>query len=78
MDEIRDAFEGVEMFISIGTSNNVYPASSFVGMAEVEGAHRVELTLEPSKNHKEFSVGVYGPATETLPKLVDRILMKDA
>ena len=78
MDEIRDAFEGVEMFISIGTSNNVYPASSFVGMAEVEGAHRVELTLEPSKNHEEFSVGIYGPATETLPKLVDRILMKDA
>ncbi|GAB3100597.1 NAD-dependent protein deacylase [Aestuariicella hydrocarbonica] len=68
MDEIDAALEQCDLFISIGTSGNVYPAAGFFQMAKRAGAHTVELNLEPSSNGSHFDEAHYGPASEIVPE----------
>lgn len=70
MDEIIAAVEGCAVFVSIGTSGQVYPASGFVQLARQAGARCVELNLEPSEISTAFTERVYGPASEVVPKWV--------
>ena len=50
MDRIQEALSVCDLFISIGTSGNVYPAAGFVGLVRRLGeAHTVEINLEPSR-----------------------------
>ena len=66
---------GCGLFISIGTSGNVYPAAGFVQEARGNGvAHTVELNLEPSEGATFFHQARYGQATEIVPAFVDEIL----
>ncbi len=66
MDEIYAAISECDLFISIGTSGNVYPAAGFVQMANQLGAHTVELNIEPSQVESEFKEKIYGKATEVV------------
>ncbi len=50
MDEIYSAPAMADVFIAIGTSGHVYPAAGFVHEARLQGAHTVELNLEPSRS----------------------------
>jgi NAD-dependent deacetylase len=73
MDEIAAALDRCGLFVSIGTSGNVYPAAGFV--AEMRGrAHTVELNLEPSEGSRLFDETIHGPATQVVPAFVDRLL----
>jgi NAD-dependent deacetylase len=74
MDEIYTALEGCDLFLSVGTSGNVYPAAGFVQIALGAGAHTAELNLEPSEVQSAFTEKIYGPATEIVPAYVQRIL----
>lgn len=74
MDEIGDALAACELFISIGTSGNVYPAANFVQEARLGGARCVELNLEPSQGARLFHDAVHGKATEVVPAFVDEVL----
>ena len=74
MDRIERALQKCDLFISIGTSGAVYPAAGFVGVANSCGAETVTLNLEEGDNDSAFSRGVYGPATEVVPKFVDELL----
>ena len=74
MDEIGQALERCDLFISIGTSGNVYPASGFVTEARAFGAHTVELNLEPSHGVSHFHDAIQGPASEIVPRFVERLL----
>jgi NAD-dependent deacetylase len=74
IERIYAALEACDLFVAIGTSGVVYPAAGFVAAARRAGAHAVELNLEPSEVHGLFAEGVYGPATETVPVFVDRLL----
>lgn len=64
------------LFISIGTSGNVYPAAGFVQEARRAGAHTVELNLEPSQGHSLFHERIYAPASTSVPKYVEKLLSK--
>lgn len=75
MDRIDQALEACDLFISIGTSGNVYPAAGFVDLARAHGANTVELNLEPSEGHSVFHDAHYGKATKIVPDYVERILM---
>ncbi|ORU92082.1 MAG: NAD-dependent protein deacylase [Cycloclasticus sp. symbiont of Poecilosclerida sp. N] len=66
MDEIYDAIGTCDLFLSIGTSGNVYPAAGFVQVAKQSGAHTVELSLQPSLVESAFKEKIYGPATEVV------------
>jgi NAD-dependent deacetylase len=75
MDVIHDALDECDLFLSIGTSGNVYPAAGFVQQAQRNGRCRtVELNLEPSSGHSLFDEAIYGPATKVVPPFIDRLL----
>jgi NAD-dependent deacetylase len=67
MDRIEAALAKCDLFVSIGTSGNVYPAAGFVQLAKAAGARTVEINLEPSLGANLFDEGVYGPASEAVP-----------
>lgn len=75
MDDINAALARCDLFISIGTSGNVYPAAGFV--ADVRGAgraHTVELNLEPSEGASLFAERIHGPASDVVPTYVSKLL----
>ncbi len=74
MDEITERLSLCDLFLSIGTSGNVYPASGFVMEALRSGAHTVELNLEPSEGESLFAEKIYGPATQVVPSYVEKLL----
>ncbi len=74
MERIQLALHRCDLFISIGTSGTVYPAADFVRIARHSGAHTVELNLEPSEVQSLFHEQQYGPATEIIPRYVQRVL----
>lgn len=74
METIEDALMGADLFISIGTSGNVYPAAGFVDLARRVGAHTVEVNLDPSMRSDSFHDSRIGPAGELVPELVEEIL----
>ena len=74
LERIAGLLETADLFISIGTSGNVYPAAGFVAQAVSKGARTVELNLEPSEGNSLFHEAIHGPATEVVPAYVDRLL----
>jgi NAD-dependent deacetylase len=75
MDRIYAALNACDLFVSIGTSGNVYPAAGFVQEVRHAGrGHTLELNLEPSEGHGLFAARRYGPATELVPGFVEALL----
>ncbi len=75
MDEIEQALARAGLFMSIGTSGNVYPAAGFVEVVRHYGrGHSVELNLEPSVGATSFAETRYGPAGDVVPAYVDELL----
>jgi NAD-dependent deacetylase len=74
MDEIYRALKKADLFVSIGTSGNVYPAAGFVQEARAGGVRTIELNLEPSEGVSFFDEAIHGKATEIVPPFVERIL----
>lgn len=74
MARIAELLAGADLFISIGTSGNVYPAAGFVAEAKANGARTVELNLEPSEGVSLFDEAIHGPATQVVPAYVARLL----
>lgn len=75
MDAIDQALRKCDLFLSIGTSGNVYPAAGFVQQVRFHGyAHTVELNLEPSSGKTYFEEKIYGPASKIVPEYVSQIL----
>ncbi|MBI1245814.1 MAG: NAD-dependent protein deacylase [Alphaproteobacteria bacterium] len=74
MDEVHGKVSACALFVSIGTSGNVYPAAGLVEIAREAGARTVELNLEPSAGASLFDETRYGKASEIVPVFVARIL----
>jgi len=74
MDRIYDELANCDLFISIGTSGNVYPAAGFVEAAAQAGAHTVELNLERSLVNHHFNESINGLAGEIVPAYVNNLL----
>ena len=71
---IKKRIRGCDLFISIGTSGNVYPAAGFVQEANYFGAHTVEINLDKALNHKYFKENIYGLASIVVPKFVEELI----
>jgi len=74
MERIYHELGRADLFLAIGTSGNVYPASGFVAEAHRSGARTVELNLEPSEGVSMFHETHHGPASKVVPMYVERIL----
>jgi NAD-dependent deacetylase len=75
MERIYEALGACSLFLSIGTSGQVYPAAGFVSHVRMyTRARTVELNLEPSTGATLFGEALYGPATDVVPAFVDQLL----
>ncbi|SLN59090.1 NAD-dependent protein deacylase [Roseovarius litorisediminis] len=74
MSVIDPALASADIFASIGTSGQVYPAAAYAQHARRMGARTVELNLEPSANARDFDQRFLGPASEIVPRWVDDLL----
>lgn len=72
-ERISEALMDCDIFVAIGTSGHVYPASKFVGYVR-EGARKVELNLEPSIMANAFGEARTGRATNVVPSFVSELL----
>ncbi|MFK7161073.1 NAD-dependent deacylase [Marinospirillum sp. MEB164] len=69
-DACLSAAQQADVFISIGTSGQVYPAAGL--MEEAQQAWKVEVNLAPTR--KDWDLGLYGPASEELPVYLTQLL----
>lgn len=74
MDRIDRALMEADLFVSIGTSGNVYPAAGFVQTARYVGARTLEMNLEPSLGSYLFDESRTGKAGELVPAWVEEML----
>lgn len=74
LDRIEQAIVACDVFVSIGTSGEVYPAAGYVALASAFGARTVELNLEPSDPAVPFDDVRSGPASELVPAWVDEVI----
>lgn len=72
MNRINQALESCDLFVAIGTSGNVYPASGFYQTAKIRKAATVELNLE--KTGSGFDKHIYGNASEIVPDYFSSLL----
>lgn len=68
LDEIQEKLKRCDLFITIGTSGNVYPAAGFLNWAKIAGAKTVCLNKEPIPQHAFIDEFIEGPASETVPR----------
>lgn len=74
MENIWDALRTADLFVSIGSSGNVYPAAAFVQDAARAGAETLELNLEPSERVSDFDAARQGLASVIVPEWVEEML----
>ncbi len=69
--QAKRALRDCDMFLAIGTSGTVAPASNFVRSAEYVRARTVLVNLEPMKpRHPAYDEEILGRAEEILPGLL--------
>lgn len=74
MDRIDRALMDADLFVSIGTSGNVYPAAGFVQTARYVGARTLEMNLDPSLGSYLFDESRTGKAGALVPEWVEEVL----
>jgi NAD-dependent deacetylase len=76
MEDVERALWEADLFVSIGTSGQVYPAAAFVHYALGRGADTLELNLDASSGSTDFAQSRRGPASELVPAWVDEVLAR--
>ena len=73
LDKIYKYLDRTDVFLSIGTSNNVYPAAGFIDYLKHKKRKIdfYEFNIEKTSKSFLFTKSIIGPACETLKKLVD-------
>jgi NAD-dependent deacetylase len=64
-----EAASRADLFLSIGTSSAVQPASELADLAKQNGAYLVEINPEPTELSFRFDEVLRGPSGEILPNL---------
>ena len=76
LEKIYNFLEKTEVFISIGTSNNVYPAAGFIDFLNQLNKKILmyEFNLEKTIKTSQFDQTYLGPATQTIPNFVENLI----
>lgn len=64
----KHALRDCDLFVAFDTSGTVAPASSFVRWAELKGARRVLLNLEPTSSRVRGDTGIAALASTILAR----------
>lgn len=70
MQQIEKALNEAQMFLCIGTSNQVYPAAGFVTHVKQRGIPVVELNYERTQLSDYYDQTILGKATEVVPEFL--------
>jgi len=70
LDLIEQKLKEVTIFISIGTSGQVYPAAQFIAISKLQGAKTIGINLLPPQNKNTMDYFFQGKAGELLPSLI--------
>jgi NAD-dependent deacetylase len=75
LDKIYMHLDRTDIFLSIGTSNNVYPAAGFIDYLKHQKRKIdfYEFNIQKTDKSSLFTNSFIGPASKTLKKLVDSI-----
>lgn len=77
MEQIQLVLTNCDLFLSIGTSGNVYPAAMFVEIVKQNrSTYAVEFDLETTNTSDFFDELITGNAAQEVPRYVDQLLMK--
>jgi NAD-dependent deacetylase len=68
------AAQNADIFFTVGTSTQVYPAAQLPYLASDAGAYVVEVNPEPTPFTPIADVSIRGPSGEWLPELLDPLL----
>ena len=71
LGEIAEALFTCRLFVAIGTSGSVHPAAGFVDCVK---GRCVEINLAPSAIAGRFDETIYGPASQSVPAFIERLL----
>jgi NAD-dependent deacetylase len=74
LQRVYSFLDTCRMLIAIGTSGNVQPVASFVTMPGRRQVMKLYLGLDRPSNAKHFGAVHLGPATELVPKLVEKLI----
>lgn len=75
MGKIEQLLNECDLFISVGTSGNVYPAASFVNIATSSSkCLAIEVNKDGTEVSHNFDIHMTGQASVEIPKLVQSIL----
>ncbi|MDB3905785.1 NAD-dependent deacylase [Alphaproteobacteria bacterium] len=75
LDLIQKKAINADLFISIGTSNQVFPANSLVSLFKRMNKPTIELNLEKTVNSNQFDFGIYNkPATIAVEEFKNLLL----
>ena len=72
LDKIQRALTRADLFVSIGTSGNVYPAAGFVAVTRPT-CRKVEINLGDTEIASDFDERVVGPATVAVPEFFNAL-----
>lgn len=67
MDEIEEHLSHCDLFISVGTSGQVYPAAGFLQVAKMNGAKTLCINIDPLPQSQWVDEFIQGKAGEILP-----------
>lgn len=67
MDEIENHLSQCDLFISVGTSGQVYPAAGFLQVAKMNGARTLCINIDPLPQSQWVDEFIQGKAGEVLP-----------
>ena len=75
LEEIYNYLDNTDVFISIGTSNNVYPAAGFIDylLHKKKKVETFEFNTESTSKTNFFDQKFKGPSSITLPKFIKLI-----
>ena len=62
MDQITGLIQQCDLFVSVGTSGQVYPAAGFLQMAKLSGATTVSINKDPLSHRAHIDQFLEGPA----------------
>lgn len=72
MNHIYNELQYCDLFVSIGTSGNVYPAAGFVN-ATPDYCHKVEINLEKTVIGNNFDESITGKASEIVKEFFESL-----
>jgi NAD-dependent deacetylase len=76
LHESCSAATDCDVFLSIGTSSQVYPAAGLANLAKDNGATVVEINPEPTMLAADFDFAIAGKSGVVLPELLESLAVK--